>query len=134
MSREKAGEKEVLRHEIKTRVNDQKFRELADLLQKTRCHTMSELVRNILNNRPVKVFSVDETYHQQMEELSAIRKELKAMGVNLNQLTRYFNSTDGASQKLFYALDAYRQYSSMQTKVDRLLEIVSKLSEKWLQE
>ncbi len=92
MSREKAGEKKNLRYEIKTRVNDQKFRELSELLDKTRCHTMSELVRNILYNRPVKVFAIDETFHQQMEELSAIRKELKAIGININQITRYFNS------------------------------------------
>jgi len=64
MPREKAGEKKVLRYEIKTRVNDQKFRELSDLLQKARCRIMSELVRNILYNRPVKVFTVDETFHQ----------------------------------------------------------------------
>src|SRR5438067_5962150 len=78
-----AGEKKVLRHEIKTRVNDQKFQELNDLLVKTRCRTMSELVRNILHNRPIKIYTVDESFHKQMEEISGVRKELKAIGINI---------------------------------------------------
>jgi hypothetical protein len=134
MSRERAGEKKNLRHEIKTRVNDQKFGELNDLLSKTRCHTMSELVRNILYNRPVKVFTVDETFHQQMEELSAIRKELKAIGININQITRYFNSATDATQKLIHSFKVDKHILEVGDKVERLLEIVSKLSEKWLQE
>lgn len=86
-----AGEKKMLRHEIKTRVNDPKFNELNDLLAKTRCKTMSELIRNILHNRPVKVYTVDESIHNIMEELSGIRKELKSIGININQVTHYFN-------------------------------------------
>ncbi len=134
MSREKAGEKKILRNEIKTRVNDQKYWELSELLSKTRCHTMSELVRNILYNRPVKVFTIDETFHQQMEELSAIRKELKAIGININQITRYFNSATDSTQKLFHSFKVDTHILEVSDKVESLLEIVSKLSEKWLQE
>src|SRR5688572_29046732 len=93
--RKSAGEKKVLRHEIKTRVNDQKFTELSNLLPKTRCKTMSELVRNILHNKPIKVYTVDESFPKLMEEISSIRKELNAIGININQVTRGFNnSTD----------------------------------------
>jgi hypothetical protein len=134
MPRGKAGEKKVLRHEIKTRVNDQKFKELSDLLTKTKYKTMSELVRDILHNRPIKVYTVDESFPKLMEEISGIRKEIKAVGININQVTRYFNSAPDATQKLVHSFEIDKHFQIVGNKVQILLTIISKLSEKWLQE
>ena len=134
MPRKIAAEKKVLRHEIKTRVNNQKFNELNDLLPKTRCKTMSELVRNILHNRPIKIYSVDESFPKLMEEISGIRKELNAIGININQVTRYFNNVSDPTQKLFHSFQIDKHFQIVGNKVDTLLKIISKLSEKWLQE
>lgn len=134
MSRERASEKKALRHEIKTRVNDQKFNELNNLLAKTRYKTMSELVRNILHNRPVKVYTVDESIPEIMEDLSGIRKELKSIGININQVTHYFNSTPDATKKLFHSFEIDKHFQTVGTRVQLLLTLISKLSERWLQE
>lgn len=134
MPREKAGEKKALRHEIKTRVNDQKFNELNNLLAKTRCKTMSELIRNILHNRPVKVYTVDESIPKIMEELSGIRKELKSIGININQVTHYFNIAPDATKKLVHSFEVDKHFQTVGTRVQLLLTIISKLSERWLQE
>ncbi len=85
MSRNRGERKEVLRHEVKTRVNEQKFKELVTLLAKTHHRTMSELVRNILYNRPIKTYIIDETFSKAMEEISGVRKELNAIGINTFQ-------------------------------------------------
>jgi len=69
-----------------------------------------------------------------MEELSAIRRELKAIGVNINQVTRYFNSAADPTQKLMHSFEIDKHFLEVGNKVERLLEIISKLSEKWLQE
>ncbi len=94
---------------------------------------MSELVRNILHNKPIKVYSVDESFPKLMEEISGIRKELNAIGININQVTRSFNNSPDREQKLFHAFEIDKHYQAVGKKVDTLLMIISKLSDKWLQ-
>ena len=69
-----------------------------------------------------------------MEELVGIRKELKAIGININQLVKRFHSTSQQTQKAFYAIKTIELYEKVETKVDRLLVLVSTLTQKWLQE
>ena len=95
MPRKKAKENEVLQHEIKTRVNDKRFKELSDLLRKSRFQSMSEMIRDILDNKPVRILVHDDSLEQYMEMLSGIQKELRSIGININQITRHFNSAPG---------------------------------------
>ncbi|MEQ7801967.1 plasmid mobilization relaxosome protein MobC [Pedobacter sp. ASV1-7] len=69
-----------------------------------------------------------------MEELALIRKELRAIGVNINQITRSFNQDRSNTKRAFYTLKAADQYQKIDAKVDELLIIISKLAGKWLQE
>jgi len=69
-----------------------------------------------------------------MEELALIRKEIKAIGVNINQQTRYFNACKSASEKAFYAMRTSDLYSKINDKIEKLLSVVSKLAIKWLPE
>lgn len=69
-----------------------------------------------------------------MEELTSIRKELKAIGININQITRTFNqekSKDNNRQQ--YVLQIAELYKKVDIKVERLLFLISQLTEKWLQ-
>ena len=68
-----------------------------------------------------------------MEELATIRKELKAIGVNINQQTKYFHTSDNDAQRAFYVLKTTELYKGIDTKVERLLTLISEMAEKWLQ-
>src|SRR6266542_6066491 len=127
MSRNRGERKEVLRHEVKTRVNEQKFKELVTLLAKTHHRTMSELFRNILYNRTIKTYIIDETFSKVMEEISGVRKELNAIGININQVTRNFNASSDPSQKLMHAFKIAEHYRAVGIKVDALFILISKL-------
>lgn len=67
-----------------------------------------------------------------MEELALIRKELKAIGININQQTRFFHTSATTVERSFYVMKTADLYRSVEGKVDRLLVIVSALAEKWL--
>jgi len=67
-----------------------------------------------------------------MEEMALIRKELKAIGVNINQQTRYFNSTKSEAQKAFYVIKTADLYKQVGSKVEELLVIINRMAEKWL--
>lgn len=69
-----------------------------------------------------------------MEELVSIRKELKAIGININQITRVFNQEKTNETKRHYCtLQVAELYKKVDAKVDRLLAIVAQFAEKWLQ-
>jgi hypothetical protein len=131
--KKRVDDKDELKHSIRIRVNDEKYRELCKLLEGNPRQDMSGLVRNILYNRPVKILTRDTTFDSVMEELAKLRTELKAIGVNINQITRWFNSFPETERKLIQAKAAFNNYLLVKPRLDRLLEIVSMLAEKWLQ-
>jgi pantothenate kinase-related protein Tda10 len=68
-----------------------------------------------------------------MEELALIRREIRAIGININQQTHYFHTTANPNEKWFYVNRTMAHYKSIEDKIDGLLVIVNQLSIKWLQ-
>jgi hypothetical protein len=134
MGRRKAQEDEALLHELKTRVNRGKYQELQRMLRQNPGSDMSSLLRDILNNRPIKLFTRDQTLDNLMEELGKLRTEIKAIGVNINQITRLFNTYPDRRRKEFYAKTAFAQYQALEPRIEQLLSIISKLAKRWLSE
>jgi hypothetical protein len=128
---ETKGEKR-LEHLVWTRITDKKYQELQLILLKSKGETLSGLVRKIIYKQQVKVYVHDETINIVMEELAALRTEIRSIGVNINQVTRYFNTYPEVKKKEFYAKIAFNSYVKMESKIDELLEIISKLAKKWL--
>jgi len=92
MGRKRTPAALALLHELKTRVTAQKYEELQRILRQNPNNDMSGLLRDILNKQPVKVFTQDQTFNNLMEELSKLRSEIRAIGVTINQITRFFNT------------------------------------------
>jgi hypothetical protein len=125
--------KNTLCRRIHTRITQTKYDELNALLVKRRSiHTLSELLRNILDNRKIVVQSYDVSLDKVMEQLSGIRKELQSIGVNVNQVTRRFHAEEQPEGKLFQAIKIVKLYQQTDLKVSRLFEVIAKLSELWL--
>lgn len=118
---------------IHTRVTQSKFDELNTLLTKSRgIHSLSELMRYILDERSIVVHTHDNSLDKVMEELSGIRKELQAIGVNINQITHRFHVEELPEAKLFQATEIVKLYQQTDLKVSKLFEVIANLSELWL--
>ena len=134
MSRKKIAKSEdLLSHNIIIRVPESLFQKLDDLKKKSRSASIAEVCRRILSNRQIKTYEQDTAMNPMMEELALIRKELKAIGININQVTRKFNGSSEEKQRGYYVLQTADLYKNVGQRVDRLLEIIAKLAEKWLQ-
>ncbi len=127
------GEKGLVKP-VMTRITKAKYNELEHIANKTKDETVSGIIRKIVHNRPVKIYIHDETKDLLLEELAAIRSEIKAIGVNINQITRLFNTYPEGKRKEFYAKIALTEYIRMQSKIDKLLLIIGDISKKWLSE
>jgi hypothetical protein len=132
MGRKTAAKAKGLTHKLCTRVNDEKFQELNDLLLKNPTLDMSRLLRHILHNRPVRVFTRDLTLDNLMEDLARLRTEIRAIGVNINQITKAFHTYPELNRKEFFASRAFGRYDDLQPRIELLLQIISKLATKWL--
>lgn len=119
---------------IRTRVNKETYQRLENLLACSTCQSMGELTRKLITREKINCTYTDVTMNAPMEELTSIRKELKAIGININQITRTFNqekTKDNNRQQ--YVLQIAELYKKVDIKVERLLFLISQLTEKWLQ-
>ena len=134
MGRQKMPEEQALQHELKTRVTTRKYNELQRILAQNPNLDMSSLLRDFLESRPITVFTHDLTLDNLMEELANLRMEIKAIGVNINQITKKFHTYPETQRKEFYAKIAFSEYQALQPKIEQLLTIISKLAKRWLPE
>jgi hypothetical protein len=128
MTRRKVQEAERLIHKIGLRVSDPFYKKMEGWLAQSNCQTIAELARLILYKEEIIWYHKDTSLDNTTVELTAIRKELNAIGSNINQVTRYFNGTTIPSQKIFEALKILDEYKKVNEKVERLLLVISELT------
>ena len=133
MPRNKAKDQEsLLSRPIVIRVTESEFNRFDKLRKESDVKTIGEIVRKILAGQKVKIVYQDASLNKPMEEMALIRKELRAIGVNINQITRHFNQDHSDIKRAFYALKVSEEYAKVTPKVEELLSFISKLAESWL--
>ncbi|TCD05871.1 plasmid mobilization relaxosome protein MobC [Pedobacter frigidisoli] len=134
MGRKKAkNQDELLVHLLRVRVNDATMKRLEKLLAESSCRSIGEVGRKLLSRERINCFYRDASLAGPMEELALIRKELKSIGININQQTRYFNAVKSHAEKAFHAERTVELYQKIDARMERLFGLISKLAGKWLQ-
>jgi hypothetical protein len=133
MPRKKASDQdELFIVPVRTRVTKATAERLEKLRAFSDCHSIGELARRILSGSTITVFHKDASMDGVMEQLVIIRRELNAIGVNMNQVTRSYHQSRDEHTKAFYALKLAAQYQEAATRINLLLSLISQLSKKWL--
>lgn len=134
MPRKKATDQEaLLTFPVRTRLPREVYERLEKLRKESDCRSLGELFRRILSNEKITVFHKDASLDGPMEKLLLLQREIRAIGVNLNQVTRYFHSTSDENRKAFYAMQIAAIYKDADLKINLVLSLISQLSGKWLQ-
>ena len=131
MSKKKTSEDELLKHNLIIRVNDALHQKLNKILAESDCQSIAEVARKILTSQKINCFYKDASMNAPMEEMALIRKELKSIGVNINQQTRYFNACKTDAEKKFHSEQTLELFTKVAGKVEMLFELISKLAERW---
>ncbi len=125
-------EKKSLTHRIHTRITKEKYDELTALLGRSiNVHSHSELLRNILDHEKIRTETYDTSFDKFIEEISQVRKEVQAIGININQVARYFHMEGAGDGKVIRALEITELYRQADQKITQLLTLISKISERW---
>lgn len=134
MPRKKATNQDaLLTKNVIVRITETTFNKLEKMRVESGSGSLAEVVRRILVNRKIKLLHKDVSMNAPMEEMALIRKELKAIGININQITRTFNQDKAETHRAFYVMKVADLYKNVDERVEKLLVIVSQLAEKWLQ-
>jgi|GEM_PF-324902 len=123
----------LLIHPIIIRVDGATYRRLEKLLAESSCRSIGEVARKILARERINCFYRDASMNGPMEELALIRKELRSIGININQQTRYFNAVKSRAEKQFHSDRTVELLLKADARMERLFALISKLAEKWLQ-
>ncbi len=123
---------ERLEYKIFTRIGRKKYDELLMMLEKSHSRTLSALLRAILEHEKIIIHTHDSTLDKTMEQLSGIRKELQAIGVNINQVTRKLHQADLNEEQLTLAQEILNSFQNTGEKINVLFEMIDNFSEKWL--
>jgi hypothetical protein len=82
---------------VTIRFKDEEFKLIDNRFKKTRFRKLSEYIRSVLLEKPITVMYRDKSMDDVLEELILLRKELNAIGNNLNQTVRNINSAHGGA-------------------------------------
>lgn len=129
MSRRKFDKAQRLDRIIGVRVSTPFYDDLESLRKNSNCQTVGEFVRMILDRKEIIWYHKDASHERLAVELSGIRRELKAIGNNINQVTRYFNGTTIPSQKIFQALKILDEFKKVNATLVQMQQILD--STKW---
>jgi hypothetical protein len=133
MTRRKVDNEMKLTKKITIRVPIPFYQRMEKWLDQSNCNTMAELARSIVCKEQILWYHKDASLESTAIELAGIRKELNAIGKNINQVTHHFHGTENPNRKMFHALKVAEEYRKVGVKVDKLLTMVSEISQKWLQ-
>lgn len=125
------GDKGLVKH-IQTRISAARYNELTILLPKTKGETVSSLIRKIIEEKPVVLYTRDESLDLVMEELAANRAEIRSIGININQMVKLFNTYGDQATKIFFARQGYERFLALENNIDLLLERTGQLAKIWL--
>ncbi|MEB0261825.1 plasmid mobilization relaxosome protein MobC [Mucilaginibacter sp. 10I4] len=116
-----------------TRLKPAEFTLLDNRFKKTRFRKLSEYIRSVLLEKPITVTYRDKSMDEVLEELILLRKELNAIGNNLNQVVRNINSANGhADTRLWVNLLGVIN-SKLEPSIIQIKDRMNKYADIWSQ-
>ena len=104
-----------------------------DLTHSTK-RKMSEYVRAILLDKPITVYTRNQSFDDFVAELILLRRELNAIGNNFNQSVKKLNAMVEIAQIKIWAQLNEKSKPVLFKKIGEVNEKLAQISEKWLHE
>jgi predicted GNAT family acetyltransferase len=94
---------------------------------------LSEYLRAILLDKPITVYTRNQSFDDFLAEMILLRNELKAIGNNFNQSVRKLNAMQDERELKAWALLNENSKQIMQQKVDEINQKIAQIFMQWSQ-
>lgn len=122
---------ELLKYKVGVRFDEKAYNKLKSQVQQSNASTVGELVRKIVTSEKVTFFVKDISMEEPTAELIRIRKEINAIGRNINQLTEAHHTSGSLDEKITHLLEVDKLYRQVAGKVCEVWKQVTEMSLKW---
>ncbi|GMQ30715.1 hypothetical protein Aconfl_33580 [Algoriphagus confluentis] len=119
---------------VEGRISESRYQELVGILEKDSTLTMSELIRRILQNQPVRIQVRERGVWDLMEVLISIDIQLKKIGTNLNQVIQAFHGNSSSLEKFLLGKKLLAFQKELSKGQGILEEVLAKIQDRWLSE
>ena len=119
---------------VEGRISESRYQELLGVLEKDSSLTMSELIRRILQNQPIRIQVKERGVSDLMEILISIEGQLKKIGVNLNQVVKSFHGNSSSIEKFLLGKKLLAFQHDLDKELKLLDGVLAKIQMRWLSE
>lgn len=115
------------------RLKPDEYEILEGRFKKTRFRKLSEYMRSVLLDKPITVNYRDKAMDEVLEELVLLRRELNAIGNNLNQAVYQINAAHGNADMRLWANLLSVVNSKIEPSITQIKERMNQYADIWSQ-
>ncbi|HRN73534.1 MAG TPA: plasmid mobilization relaxosome protein MobC [Ginsengibacter sp.] len=116
------------------RLTEAEYKKLQLGLSRSTKRKISDYTRSILLDKPITVYTRNQSFDDFVAEIILLRSELKAIGNNFNQSVKKLHTMDTDAEIKAWALLNENSKQLFLKKVDEISLKIEKINAKWLQE
>lgn len=109
------------------------YAKLETTWKKTTVRTLSEYLRRFIFNKPITSYVRNQSLDDFMAEMVLLRKELNAIGLNLNQAVQRLHTLDNLPQIQRWLHGFRRDKNGLFEKIEEIRLKINSISDRWLQ-
>ena len=119
---------------VTVRFADAEFEKIMRSFRTTTKRKLSEYIRYVLLEKPVTVYTRDQSVDDMLALFISLKNELSAIGNNFNQSVKRLHTMDRIGEIIAWTAVAEKQRELFMQKTSEINLKIAQLSDKWLQE
>ena len=118
---------------LQVRLTPAEHKAIYDDFSKSTCRKLSDYARKKLFNKPVKMYTRNQSLDDFMSEMIRLRNELNAIGNNFNQLVKRLHMLEptGEIKQWIQVNENSRQL--LLGKIEQIRSKITQINDQWLQ-
>ncbi len=119
---------------IHLRLTEAEYKKIKAGFTKSTKRKLSEYVRSVLLEKPITVYTRNQSFDDFVAEIILLRNELKAIGNNFNQSVKKLHTLNHDKEIKTWALLNENSKLLFFKKVDEINSKITQIADKWSQE
>lgn len=119
---------------VTIRFTDAEYNKVMMAFQATTKRKVSEYIRAVLLDKPVTVYTRNQSIDDLMTELAKLRYEFSAIGNNFNQLVKKLHSLEQTGDIKWLVTLTEKEREKLGEKATEINQKITQISDQWLQE